>query len=130
MLIMTPVGSSLRAARRWTTKESSNVLLTIRRRFARFTVDLSVPVIAKAQPKSPVLLSVYLDLFKLWQESISEIEGGLGSLEVKVVTMNDCKLKPCFFVQRKLKLKLTKGPPPSHHPLRFVLFMVHFASLK
>ena len=33
---LTPVGSSLRAARRWTTSESSDVLRAILRRCARF----------------------------------------------------------------------------------------------
>ncbi len=96
------------------------------RPFGEDLLALCVPVVVKAQPKSPVLLSVYLVLFELWKESRPEIERGLGSSRVKVATTNDCELKH-FFVHPKLLVKVDEERPPP--PLRFVFFMDRFAKL-
>jgi hypothetical protein len=70
--------------------------------FGEDSLALRAPVAEKAQPKSPVLLSVYLVLFELWQESRSAIEGGLGSSLTHTLdthNVDDCsgyKLKHFF----------------------------------
>ena len=66
--------------------------------FGKDSLALRAPVAVKAQPKSPVLLSVYFVLFELWQESRFEIRNRrrIGFIAGNVDDCSGYKLKYFF----------------------------------